>query len=145
MAFRDLGAGINLMLIFVFKQLRIGEVKPTIVTLQLTDMSLTHLHGKIEDVLEVEREVSIFLGRSFLTTCRTLIDVQKGELTMKIHDDMVTFNVFKAMHFQNELEECSIVSIVDSLFSTEMEHNSLDDPLEHLLLFDSPHENDEDE
>ena len=101
MALCDLGANINLMPMSVFKQLGIGEVIPTTVTLQLADRSLTHPDGKIEDVLvrvdkfifptdlivldyEADREVPIILGRPFLATGRTLIDVQKGELTMRV-------------------------------------------------------------
>lgn len=79
----------------IFGQLEIGEVKPTTVTLQLVDRSITQSMGKIEDVLlkmdkfvfpadfiilncEAEKEVPIILGRPFLATGRTVIDVQKG-------------------------------------------------------------------
>ncbi|XP_012435319.2 uncharacterized protein LOC105761932 [Gossypium raimondii] len=51
MALCDLGARTKLMLKSVFKQLGIGEVRPTTVTLQLADKSLAHPDGKIEDVL----------------------------------------------------------------------------------------------
>ena len=47
----DLGASINLMPMSVFKQLGIGEARPTTVTLQLADHFFTHPEGKIEDVL----------------------------------------------------------------------------------------------
>ncbi|KAA3479768.1 gag-asp_proteas domain-containing protein [Gossypium australe] len=47
----DLGASINLMPMFDFKNLGIGKARPTIVTLQLVDHSCAHLEGKIEDVL----------------------------------------------------------------------------------------------
>ncbi|KAL5564312.1 hypothetical protein UlMin_027476 [Ulmus minor] len=107
----DLGASINLMPMSIFKKLGIGEARPTTVSLQLADRSLAHLEGKIEDVLvkvdkfifpvdfivldyEADLEVPIILGRPFLATGRTLIDVQKGELTMRVQDEQVTFNVF---------------------------------------------------
>ncbi|XP_062075198.1 uncharacterized protein LOC133779226 [Humulus lupulus] len=116
MALCDLGASINLMPMSILKQLGIGEVRPTIVTLQLVDRSLAHPDGRIEDVLvrvdkfifpadfivldyEADREVPIILGRPFLAIGRTLIDVQKGELTTRFQDEKVTFNVFKAMKF----------------------------------------------
>ncbi|KAM6546008.1 hypothetical protein CsatB_026744 [Cannabis sativa] len=105
---------------------------PTTVTLQLADRSMAHPEGKIEDVLvqvdkfifpadfiildyEADREVPIILGRSFLATGRTLIDVQKGELTMPVNDQQVTFNVFNAMRFPDEIEECSRISVIDSI------------------------------
>ena len=47
----DLGASINLMPMSVFKKLRIGDVRPTTVTLQLADRSFAYPEGKIEDVL----------------------------------------------------------------------------------------------
>ncbi|XP_062118983.1 uncharacterized protein LOC133832688 [Humulus lupulus] len=124
------------------------------------DRSLAYPYGKIKDVLvkvdkfifpvdfivldyEADREVPIILRRPFLATGRTLIDVQKGELTMRVQDEQVNFNFFKAMRFPDEVEECSIVSLVDSLASKELENN-FDDPLERLLMFDS-HVEDEDE
>ena len=43
----DLGASINLMSLSMFKQLGVGEVRPTTVTLQLADRSHTYVGGKI--------------------------------------------------------------------------------------------------
>ena len=90
----DLGASINLMPLSVFKQFGVGECRPTTVTLQLANRSHTYPEGKIEDVLvkvekfifpvdfivldfEANKEVLIILGRHFLATEKTLIDVQK--------------------------------------------------------------------
>ncbi|XP_075087552.1 uncharacterized protein LOC107830520 [Nicotiana tabacum] len=47
----DLGASINLMLLSVFRQLGLGELRPTTVILQLVDRSLARPEGVIEDVL----------------------------------------------------------------------------------------------
>ena len=47
----DLGASINLMPLSIFKRLRLGEARPTTVTLQLANRSLKHPRGAIEDVL----------------------------------------------------------------------------------------------
>ncbi|XP_070056864.1 uncharacterized protein [Nicotiana tomentosiformis] len=47
----DLGASINLMPLFVFIQLGLGEPRPTTIILQLADRSLAHPEGVIEDVL----------------------------------------------------------------------------------------------
>ncbi|XP_062118687.1 uncharacterized protein LOC133832343 [Humulus lupulus] len=124
----DLGASINLMPMSIFKKLGIGEARPTTVTLQLVDRSMAHPEGKIEDVLvqvdkfifpaddyEADRDVPIILGRPFLATERTLIDVQNGELTMRLNDQQVTFSVFKAMKFPDDIEECSRLSVIESL------------------------------
>ncbi|XP_070039988.1 uncharacterized protein [Nicotiana tomentosiformis] len=47
----DLGASINLMPLSMFKQLGLGEPRPTTVILLLADRSLAHHEGVIEDVL----------------------------------------------------------------------------------------------
>ncbi|XP_024042309.1 uncharacterized protein LOC127899359 [Citrus sinensis] len=90
----DLRASINLMPLSVFKQLGVGEYRPTIVTLQLVDRSHAYPEEKIEDVLvkankfifpvdfivldfETDKDVPIILGRPFLAIEKTLTDVQK--------------------------------------------------------------------
>ncbi|XP_075497901.1 uncharacterized protein LOC142535433 [Primulina tabacum] len=47
----DLGASINLMPFSIYRTLELGEVKPSTITLQLADRSLTYLRGIVEDVL----------------------------------------------------------------------------------------------
>ncbi|XP_060962132.1 uncharacterized protein LOC115713139 [Cannabis sativa] len=109
----DLGASINLMPLSMFKRLKLGEAKPTTVTLQMADRSLTHPRGIIEDVLvkvgkfiflvdflildmEEDENIPIILGRPFLATGRALIDVQKGELKLRVQKEEETFKVFSA-------------------------------------------------
>ncbi|KAI3451369.1 hypothetical protein Pfo_008034 [Paulownia fortunei] len=95
----DLGASINLMPLSVFRKLGIGEVKPSTITLQLVDRSLTYLREVVEDVfikvdkfifpadfvvldMEEDQEILLILGRPFLAVGRALIDVQHSELTL---------------------------------------------------------------
>ena len=61
---------------------------------------------------EADVEVPIILDRPLLATSRALIDVHNGELTMRVQDEKVTFNVFQAMKFPNDVEECSTMSLV---------------------------------
>ncbi|XP_024972667.1 uncharacterized protein LOC112511316 [Cynara cardunculus var. scolymus] len=127
----DLGASINLMPLSVFNTLGIGEARPTIVTLQLADKSITYPRRKIEDVLvqvkkfifpadfiildfEADKDISIILGRPFLATERTPIDVQKGELTMRVQDQQVTFNVSNSLRYPEESEECSTLGLIET-------------------------------
>ena len=110
----DLGASINLMPLSIFQRLGLGEARPTTVTLQLADRSLKHPRGVIEDVLvkvdmfifpadfivldlEEDKEIPIILGRPFLATGRAMIDVQMGELKLRVQEDEVKFNVFEAV------------------------------------------------
>ncbi|XP_024962960.1 uncharacterized protein LOC112503126 [Cynara cardunculus var. scolymus] len=128
----DLGASNNLMPLSVFNTLGIGEARPSTVTLQLANRSITYPKGKIEDVLvqvdkfifpvdfiildfEADKDISIILGRPFLATGGTLIDVQKGELTMRLQDQKVTFNVFNSLKYPDYLEECSGVTEIETM------------------------------
>ncbi|XP_062119267.1 uncharacterized protein LOC133833019 [Humulus lupulus] len=111
------------------KRLGLGEARPTTVTLQLADRSVKHPRGIIEDVLvkvdkfifpadfivldmKEDMDVPIILGRPFLATGQALIDVQKGELTLRVQGEEVVFNVFKALKFANVNDSCFKVDIV---------------------------------
>ena len=76
----------------VFRKLGLEEVKPTTISLQLADRSIKYPRGVIEDVLvkvdkfifpadfivldmDEDEEIPLILGRPFLVTCGTLIDV----------------------------------------------------------------------
>ena len=50
-ALLDLGANVNLLPYSVYKQLGLGELKLTTITLSLADRSVKTLKGTIEDVL----------------------------------------------------------------------------------------------
>ncbi|KAA3487295.1 Retrovirus-related Pol polyprotein from transposon opus [Gossypium australe] len=80
-ALYDLGASINLMPKSIFKLLGIaypeGKIKGILVRV---DKFIFPADFIVLD-FEADKEVPIILGRPFLATGRTLIDVQKGELT----------------------------------------------------------------
>ncbi|XP_038885789.1 uncharacterized protein LOC120076081 [Benincasa hispida] len=122
----DLGASINLMPLSIFKKLNIGNTRPTTVKLQLADRTITHPEGKIEDVLvqvdkfilpadfiildyQADTEMPIILGHPFLATGRALIDVQKGELTIRVDDQQVKFNVLNALEYPGDMENYQYV------------------------------------
>ena len=123
----DSKVSINLMPLFVAKRLSLGELTPTTMTLQMVDRTLAHLEGILEDVLikvgkfvflvdfvviniEEDKEVSLMLRRPFLVTGASLIDVKKGELTLKVGDEAVHFNLNHSLK-QPELSsvDCEIV------------------------------------
>nr|GFB23149.1 reverse transcriptase domain-containing protein [Tanacetum cinerariifolium] len=79
LAFADLGASINLMPLSVWKMLSLLEISPTCMTLELADRSISHPVGVSEDV--------------FIKTGRALIDVYKGELTLRVGNKAVTFDL----------------------------------------------------
>ena len=93
-ALLDFGASVNLLPYSMYKQLGLGELKPTSITLSLADRSIKIPKGTIEDVLiQVDRfyypvdfvvldtelvavganHVPIILGRPFLATSNAII------------------------------------------------------------------------
>ena len=106
----DFGASINLMPLSVAKRLSLGELTPTAMTLQMENITLAHPEGILEDVLvkvgkfvfpvdfvviniEEDKQVPLLLERPFLATGVTLIDVKKGELTLRVGNEAVHFNI----------------------------------------------------
>ncbi|KAL0454976.1 UNVERIFIED_CONTAM: hypothetical protein Slati_0836800 [Sesamum latifolium] len=91
----DLGASINVMPLTIFESLHVGPLKEIGVVIQLADRSVVYPEGVSEDVLVQVNELvfsadfyvldmrkdnspnstSILLGRPFLKTARTKIDV----------------------------------------------------------------------
>ncbi|RYR77581.1 hypothetical protein Ahy_A01g002108 [Arachis hypogaea] len=108
----DLGASINLMPLSLVKRMQINEILPTDVVIRLADKTQKQAIRVVENVLlkvgkyflptdfvildmEESHLHPIILGRPFLATARALIDVEKREVILRIHDEQLSFNVFK--------------------------------------------------
>ncbi|XP_012856889.1 PREDICTED: uncharacterized protein LOC105976141 [Erythranthe guttata] len=108
----DQGASVNLMPLSIYEKLNLGEIKPTSVTLQLDDRSFTHPLGIVEDVLvnvdkfilpadflildiEEDENIPLILGRPFLATGRSIIDVGKKVLRVSVGEETVMFKVYR--------------------------------------------------
>nr|XP_028949386.1 uncharacterized protein LOC114821442 [Malus domestica] len=118
----DFGASINLMPYSVYESLNLGDLKETKVVIQLADRSNRYPKGLLEDVLvqvnelifpadffvlEMEHDpmptaLPLILGRPFLRTAHTKIDVYDGTLTMEIDGEIVKFRIFNVMRIVNE-------------------------------------------
>nr|GEW53616.1 reverse transcriptase domain-containing protein [Tanacetum cinerariifolium] len=48
---------------------------------------------------EPDPQVHLILGRCFLKTCRALIDVHKGELTLRIGNEAITYNLDQTVRY----------------------------------------------
>ena len=98
-ALLNLGASVNLLPYSIYKQLGLGELKPTNITLSLADRSVKIPKGIVEDVLVKEdkfyypvdfvvfdtepvedgtNHVPIILRRPFLATSNAIINYQNG-------------------------------------------------------------------
>nr|GEV35656.1 hypothetical protein [Tanacetum cinerariifolium] len=110
LALADLGASINLMPLSVWNKFSFPELSPTCMTFELADLSISHPVRVAEDVyvkvgtfhfpadfvvvdFDADPRVPLILGRSFLKTGRALIDVYDGELTLRVNNEAVTFNL----------------------------------------------------
>ncbi|GJX84768.1 reverse transcriptase domain-containing protein [Tanacetum coccineum] len=100
LALADLGASINLMPLSVWKKLSLPELTPTCMTLELADRSIT----KPID-LDADPRVPLVLGRSFLKTGRTLIDVYEGELTLRAGKEAITFNLEQTSRYSSNYDD----------------------------------------
>jgi len=106
----DLGASISLLPLSLFKRMGIGELKPTEVTLKLVDRTNIHPVGFIEDIpieiggmyiptdfiildMDEDDQVPIILGRPFLATVGSMIDVKGGMIPFRVSDEMVGFGM----------------------------------------------------
>ena len=143
----DSGAIINLMPLSVVQRLSLGELTTTAITLQMADRSMTQPEGVLEDVLvkvgkfifpvdfvimkmEEDTQVPLLLGRPFLATGAALIDVQKGELTLRVGNEAVHFNLNRSLeHPDVDAESCMAVEN-NSLLSVELNSDCI---LQHSI------------
>ncbi|KAM2593928.1 hypothetical protein TB1_043014 [Malus domestica] len=129
-AMSDLGASINVMPYSIYASMNLGELKNDGVIIQLADRSNAYPKGVLEDVLvqvnhlifladfyvlEMDESdhapsLPILLGRPFMETARTKIDVFNGTLTMKfdgedhfdnLNDDALELVIAQGKHMEN--------------------------------------------
>ncbi|XP_027337108.1 uncharacterized protein LOC113850764 [Abrus precatorius] len=132
-ALLDLGASINLMHTLIYRSLSLNPLKQTGVVIQLANRSIAFSARVVEDILvrvdklifpadfyilemaEESNMPTLILGRPFLETTRTKIDVYSGILFMEFGDDIVQFNIFEAMKHPSELHSAFHIDIIDVL------------------------------
>nr|GEW90174.1 reverse transcriptase domain-containing protein [Tanacetum cinerariifolium] len=124
-ALANLGASINLMPLSIWKKLSLPELTPTRMTLELVDRSITRPKGVAEDVFikvgkfhfptnfvvvdfEADPRFPLILGRSFFRTVRALIDVYREEITLRVNDESVTFNLNQTMRYSSMYDDHSV-------------------------------------
>nr|GEY48188.1 reverse transcriptase domain-containing protein [Tanacetum cinerariifolium] len=131
LALADLGASINFMPLSIWRKLSLPELTPTQIILELTDRSTTRPIGIAEDIFVrvgklhfpadfvdvdyvVDPRVPLILGRPFLRTTRALIDVYGEELTLRVGDEAITFQVGNTSKFSyNYVESINRIDVID--------------------------------
>jgi len=92
--------------------------------------------------MEEDRNVPLILGRPFLATGNTLIDVQLEKLTLRVQDEEVTFNFFKAMKYPSNNDECHYIDIIEKVTTEVFENEIPTLPLEACLIHSAITEDD---
>ncbi|KAK8447568.1 hypothetical protein SEVIR_8G096550v4 [Setaria viridis] len=117
----DLGASVSIMTKAVFEKLRLPELEPTTMCLELADNTVRYPEGIAEDVpvkignhfvpvdfvilkMGEGAKSLLILGRPFLKTARESIDVGKGKIKFDINGTMSTFK------FHPRFEVCNMIS-----------------------------------
>ncbi|RDX68298.1 hypothetical protein CR513_52736, partial [Mucuna pruriens] len=136
-AMLDLGASINVMPTSIYRSLNFGDLEPTRMIIQLANRSIVQPLGVLEDVLvqvnelifpadfyvlDMEDETSgkestLILGRPFLMTARTNIDVHAGTLSMEFGDTLVQFNIFEAMKHPTKDHSLFGIDAIEELYA----------------------------
>jgi hypothetical protein len=123
----------------IYNNLNLGPLQPTGLIVQLANRSNVRPAGVLEDVLvqvndlifpadfyilDMEGETNssrapIILGRPFIRTAKTKVDVYDGTMSMEFGDIVVKFNIFDAM--KQPVEEHSVfgVDALDNLVEEE--------------------------
>ena len=141
-ALLDLGASVNLLSYSMYKQLGLGESKPTSITLSLADRSIKIPKGTIEDVLiQVDRfyypvdfvvlntepiavganHVPIILGRPFFATSNAIINCRNGVMQLTFGNMTLELNIFHLgkRHMHSEEDDFEEVCILDTILEEQ--------------------------
>nr|GEZ66044.1 reverse transcriptase domain-containing protein [Tanacetum cinerariifolium] len=110
LALADLGASINLMPLFVWEGLSLLELTPTCMTLELANRSVSKPIG-------IAKDVSVKVG-----TGRALIDVHKGELTLRIGNEAITYNLDQTSRYSANYNQMTTnkIDIICEMHSQEV-------------------------
>nr|GEZ17263.1 reverse transcriptase domain-containing protein [Tanacetum cinerariifolium] len=127
-----LGASINLMPLSVWNKLSFPELSPTCMTLELVDRLISHpvevaldvsvklgtFHFPVDFVVvdfDADPQVPLIPGRSFLKTKRALIDVFKGELTLRVGKEAIIFNLDQTSRYSANYNDmlANLIDVID--------------------------------
>nr|GEY06731.1 reverse transcriptase domain-containing protein [Tanacetum cinerariifolium] len=151
LALADLSAIINLMPLSVWNKLSLPDVSSTYMTLELSDRSISRPVRVAEDVFvkvgtfhfpadfvvvdfDAGPRVPLILERSFLKRRRALIDVFKGELTLRL-----SLNDDPSLPPPNQGNYLHEVRKKLKIYEAKSDKSSNDEPLEFELKDFPPH------
>ena len=87
--------------------------------------------------MEEDKEIPIILSRPFLEIGGAMIDMQKGELKLRVQGNEVRFSVFNVVRYLAESNACLMIEAVEDIVFS---HSGLTDPLETSLVHNDKEE-----
>ena len=147
-ALLDLGASVNLLPYSMYRQLGLGELKPTSITLSLADRSIKIPKGTVEDVLiQVDKfyypldfvvldtepvaaganYVPIILGRPFLATSNAIINCRNGVMQLTFGNMTLEINIFhlSKRHMQPEEDVPEEACIINTILEEQADQQDI--------------------
>ncbi|XP_042005842.1 uncharacterized protein LOC121754571 [Salvia splendens] len=131
----DLGASINVLPFSVYKRLTGVRLVDTKVVIQLADRLCINPEGVLENVIlrvhnffypadfhvirmnesEVGEWSQVLLGRPFLRTAKTIIDVSDGIIFLDYHGEKIMFNIDETMKKPLGIENLHSLDVITPL------------------------------
>ncbi|XP_050893362.1 uncharacterized protein LOC127099689 [Lathyrus oleraceus] len=126
----DLGASISLMPLSICERLKMGELRPTRMFVQLADRSIKFPVGMLENVpvhicqfyiptdfiimdIKEDSNIPVILRRPFLATAEAIIDVKKGKITFKAGEEKVKFILMQFLKAPTIDDTCCLLDVIE--------------------------------
>ncbi|KAL1531292.1 hypothetical protein AAHA92_33985 [Salvia divinorum] len=146
----DLGASINVLPLSVYQRLIGARMVDTKVVIQLADRSCIHPEEVLENVIvqvhdflypadfhvikmtepESTGSSKVLLGRPFLRTAKTIINVFDGIIYLDYHGEKYTFSIDEAMKKPMDVENLHSVDVIAPLVQEYLEEEFLQEKFE---------------
>ncbi|GFZ14661.1 hypothetical protein Acr_24g0008510 [Actinidia rufa] len=162
-ALLDLGSSVNLLPYSVYKDLGLGELKPTRVTLELADRSVKVPRGIIEDVLiqvdtvyypvdfivldtqpvdceSSKRHIPVILGRPFLATANAVIHCRHGLFKLSFGNMTLETNIFTVGKQMKEVDQIEEINVIETIIQEHVDREFMEDSIERALVWSEPHD-----
>ncbi|XP_041995742.1 uncharacterized protein LOC121745864 [Salvia splendens] len=144
----DLGASINIMLYSIHEKLGEAKLVKTGMVIQLADESCIRPEGILEDeIVKVnkfkyptnffvmkmtepgaEESTGVLLGRPFLSTASTVIDVRHGTMKLGFNGEQLTFDIDKAVRKSHDGESIQSIDAISPWERKYLENEPFKEP-----------------
>ncbi|XP_047943014.1 uncharacterized protein LOC125189828 [Salvia hispanica] len=150
----DLGVSINVLPLSIYKKLVGVRLVDTKVVIQLADRTCISPEGVLENVKvkvhdflystdfhviklsenESAEPSGVLLGRPFLRTAKTIIDVFDGTICLDYHGEKYTFNNDEAMKKPLDVENLHAIDVINALVQEYLETEFMQEQIEDSEL-----------